>query len=50
VQAAPVTPSTSASTTSSSSGGGAMSALWVAWLGVAACALRRANRRAACRP
>jgi serine protease len=52
VQAAPtpVTPSSSGGTPSSSGGGGAMSAVWVAWLGVAACALRRANRRAAGSP
>ncbi len=49
VQAAPVTPVTpvtpSSSGGTSSGGGGAMSAVWVAWLGVAAWALRRNDRR-----
>jgi serine protease len=50
VQAAPATPVTpSSSGGTSSGGGGAMSAAWVAGLGVAAWALRRANRRVVCR-
>jgi serine protease len=52
VQAASATPSTPAATGGSSSGGGggAMSAAWVYGLGLAAGALYRTRRRAACRP
>jgi serine protease len=53
VQAVSATPATPAATGGSSgggSGGGAMSAAWVAGLGLAAGVLYRTRRRAACRP